>query len=226
MTSDREAKAIPNDPVSTLARWIERKPESADTLRVVEQKLVRNDLVVEYTSDEVEKMGSAETAETILEECEVWAENKIKITPFTAIWIADSREVKTRHFKVFPESVGNAGNTGLPEADGSLEALIASLHANANRKDQILINMMESVVGLFMQLVGHMGNRIEHLESQEIEFRRWKTDILELTSGSNSDESNDQRLKTFINMFTKAIEASQASQAKNSTNPNPRNNPG
>lgn len=223
MTTDNNVKAIPNDPVSNLTRWLDHKPESADTLRVFEVKLVHNELVVEYSASEVDKMGTADVAETILDECEVWAESKNKITPFIIQWYSENREVKSRHVKITPSSVNGAGMTGLPQPDGSLESLIAGMQSAAIRKDQILINMMESVVGLFLQLVEHMSGRINHLESQEIEVRRLKGDLLELSAGG--DEDMGQKVQTFMNLFTKAIEAAQASKAAQASNPNPRSSP-
>lgn len=210
MTTDNDNKAVPNDPVSNLKRWLDHKPESADTLRVFEVKLVHNELVVEYTAAEIDKMGTAEVAESILDECEIWADSKNKITPFIIQWFAENREVKSRHVKISPSSVNGAGMTGLPQPDGSLEALIASLHSAGIRKDQILIQMMESVVGLFLQLVEHMQGRINWLEGQEIEVRKLKGDLLELTAAT--DEDMGAKVQTFMSLFTKAIEAAQATK--------------
>jgi hypothetical protein len=225
MTTDNNVKAaIPNDPVSNLMRWLDHKPESADTLRVYEVKLVHNELVVEYSASEIDKMSTAEVAESILDECEVWAESKNKITPFIIQWYSENREVKSRHVKITPSSVNGVGMTGLPQPDGSLESLIAGMQSAAIRKDQILINMMESVVGLFLQLVEHMSGRINHLESQEIEVRRLKGDLLELSAGA--DEDMGAKVQTFMSLFTKAIEAAQATKdAAKYHNPNPRSNP-
>jgi len=207
MTTDNDVRAIPNDPISNLKRWLDHKPESADTLRVYEVKLVRPELVVEYSASEVENIGTHDISESILDECEIWADSKSKIIPFIIQWFSEGREVKSRHLKISPSSVGNAGMTGLPQPDGSLESLIASLQSAGIRKDQILINMMESVVGLFLQLVEHMQGRINWLEGQEIEVRRLKNDLLELTA--SGDDGTDQRLHQFTNLFTKAIEAAQ-----------------
>lgn len=204
-----------------MTRWLERRPESADTLRIVEQRLTHQEIVVEYSATEIEKIGTGDLAEGVLEETEAWAESKQKVIPFVAIWLSNDREVKTRHFKIFPDSIDGANMTGLPAPDGSIESMIASLHAAAIRKDQIQINMMESVVGLFLQLVEHMQQRIHHLESQEIEVRKLKGDLLELTSG---DSTNDQRLQTFMNIFKEAIAASK--QPATATNSNSQGNHG
>lgn len=218
-------KAETTDPVSRLTRWIERKPESADTLRLVVEMLAKQDLVLEYSSEEVDRLGAGAVAQGMFEECEIWAETKAKIVPFKAQWIADNREVSSRPFKVIPDSLNGVGQTGLPPIDGTAESWLASLQAASLRKDQILITQMEAVAGLFLQLVEHQQQRISWLEGQELEARKLREDMIELTRG---DQESEARFARLMSVLEKGLQAkgliAQAAQGMGA--PHPRKTPG
>lgn len=222
--TDRILKAEPDDDTSKLIRWLERKPESADILRLVEKKLGNPEIVVEYSSNEVIKAGSDEIAKGIMEECEIWAETKGKITPFTLQWLCDDREVKTRPFRFVPDSLRGINQTSLPTPDGSPEAWLASLHAASIRKDQIQIGMMESISALFFQLVEHQQQRIAWLEGQEHEVRKLKEELVELTSG---DKESEARFNRLMSVLEKGLAAKGAiAQVATAINPNLQRTPG
>jgi len=198
MTTTQTHKAQPVDDHSKLVRWLDSKPDSAEVLRLVEKKLGPPEIVLEYSAEEVTKSGTDGVAAGILEECEAWAETKQKVIPFTLQWLAEDREVKTRLFRVVPDSLRDVNQTGLPTPDGSPEAWLASLHAASIRKDQIQISMMEAVTALFIQLVEHQQARISKLENKETEVLSLREEITELTSGDKESEAKFNRLMSLL----------------------------
>jgi hypothetical protein len=175
--------------VNFLERWLDRKPESATSLRVSAKSLGSLVTVSEHVSEEMQKDARFNLAKTINEDCSMWADQAQKETLFLVQWLDGEKPVATQHFKVSPL---NEGIGGLPALDGSTESILSCLQAANIRKDEEMIKMMQAVSNLLVNQAEAQQATISHQNSLERENLRLKEAMIE------KDEADSEWKKELV----------------------------
>lgn len=159
--------------INKLERWLKRRPENATVLRCSARSLGQLQVVRELVSD-TSANDYHDIAVTLFEDCSDWADTKEKEVRFLIQWLENDRPIATREMVISP-----LNSDGLPPIDGSLESLVASLHATGLQKDQMLINMTKAMVEIVIRVSEAFQGRMDHVHVQEQENLKLREALIE-----------------------------------------------
>lgn len=167
----------------SLERWLDRQPPEATVLRVSARSLGQMVTVSEHLASELDKSACTSLAIAIVEDCDDWADQEGKECKFLIQWFdGDQRPIGTRQHRAAPL---NEDYTGGITIDGSPESLLATIQAGSIRKDELLMQMAQSVVKMVCQVSDAFQGRIERGAVTDAENLQLKEALLEASTEDN-----------------------------------------
>lgn len=161
--------------IQKLERWLKRQPDNATVLRCSARSLGQLVTVRELVAESAAKDHHS-LAETLFEDCSDWADSKEKEVRFLIQWLDIDRPIATKEMVISP-----LNSDGSIAIDGSLESLVASLHATGLQKDQMLINMTKAMVEIVIRVSEAFQGRMDHVANQEAENLKLREALIDST---------------------------------------------